>query len=249
MADYHHTYKGPEGQTTQWEDIQIKLGNMAPKPPKYTPEAYQGEKQEVRNAEWILDQDETTLTELDDEFEDDRALEEMRLKRISEMRSAASRPKFGTLDLIRANEFSQAVTEASHRNWVVVLLYKENNEGCQILSDCLKTLAQSYTHQKFVRIVSTDCIPNYPDANLPTCLVYHEGKCVKTLAGLALFGGKRASPELVALVLNQIGDICRRPGEEEGNGDNGVQDLRGLVKRVVLQRQKQLDEDEDSDFD
>lgn len=35
----------------------------------------------------------------------------------------------------------------------------------------------------------------YPDANVPTLLVYHAGACVKHLAGLNLFGGQRASPE------------------------------------------------------
>ena len=43
MADYHTQYKGPEGETTEWEDIHIKLGNMAPKPkpakaPEYEPD-------------------------------------------------------------------------------------------------------------------------------------------------------------------------------------------------------------------
>lgn len=31
MTDYHTTYKGPEGESTQWDDIQAKLGNKAPK--------------------------------------------------------------------------------------------------------------------------------------------------------------------------------------------------------------------------
>ena len=31
MTDYHTTYTGPEGETTQWEDIQRKLGNLPAK--------------------------------------------------------------------------------------------------------------------------------------------------------------------------------------------------------------------------
>ena len=31
MTDYHTTYKGPEGETTQWDDIQAKLGNKPAK--------------------------------------------------------------------------------------------------------------------------------------------------------------------------------------------------------------------------
>ena len=29
--DYHTVYKGPEGETTQWDDIQRKLGNLPAK--------------------------------------------------------------------------------------------------------------------------------------------------------------------------------------------------------------------------
>ena len=29
---------------------------------------------------------------------------------------------------------------------------------------------------KFLKAISTTCIPNYPDRNLPTIFVYHEGK-------------------------------------------------------------------------
>ena len=49
-----------------------------------------------------------------------------------------------------------------------------------------------------------------------------------------------------ALVLNQEGDVCRQEGQ---TGADAEQDeMRQLVKRVVLQRQQSLD-DENSDFD
>ena len=40
MGDYHTVYKGPEGETTQWEDIQTRLGNLPPKPKPWRPDAY-----------------------------------------------------------------------------------------------------------------------------------------------------------------------------------------------------------------
>ena len=43
----------------------------------------------------------------------------------------------------------------------------------------------------------SECIPNYPDANLPTVLLYKDTKCVQTLVGLRQFGGRGTSPELV----------------------------------------------------
>ncbi|KAI7996168.1 hypothetical protein LOK49_LG10G00738 [Camellia lanceoleosa] len=37
MANYHFVYKDVEGASTQWDDIQKKLGNLPPKPPAFKP--------------------------------------------------------------------------------------------------------------------------------------------------------------------------------------------------------------------
>jgi hypothetical protein len=51
---------------------------------------------------------------------------------------------------------------------------------CQILAKWLsQTAAPSNPSIKFVQIVSTRCIPNYPDANLPTILLYRLGAVQK----------------------------------------------------------------------
>jgi hypothetical protein len=47
-------------------------------------------------------------------------------------------------------------------------------------------------------------------------------------------------------VLNQEGPICGDP--DETTGEPSEQQMRRFVKRVVLQRQQEVD-DEDSDFD
>jgi hypothetical protein len=59
---------------------------------------------------------------------------------------------------------------------------------------CLEELAVKYPGTKFVKIVSTDCIPNYPDHNLPTLLVYNNGAVKANYAGLRSFG-RRCTPE------------------------------------------------------
>ncbi len=41
------------------------------------------------------------------------------------------------------------------------------------------------------------------------------------LTGLARFGGKRATPEQVALVLNQYGDVLRTAGGDAGSDEDG----------------------------
>lgn len=45
---------------------------------------------------------------------------------------------------------------------------------------------------------TAECIPGYPDANLPTVLLYRDAKCAQTLVGLRQFGGRGTSPEMVS---------------------------------------------------
>jgi hypothetical protein len=79
MAEYHTVYKGPEGETTQWEDIQVKLGNMAPKPKAWKPDAYRPEEAQQIDQQFLdKAHDEQQLEDLQDQFDDDRALEEYR---------------------------------------------------------------------------------------------------------------------------------------------------------------------------
>ncbi|KAI8030096.1 Signal peptide peptidase [Camellia lanceoleosa] len=40
MANYHFVYKDVEGASTQWDDIQRKLGNLPPKPPAFKPPSF-----------------------------------------------------------------------------------------------------------------------------------------------------------------------------------------------------------------
>lgn len=42
---------------------------------------------------------------------------------------------------------------------------------------------------KFLKIIATDCIRNYPDRNLPTLLIYGEGDIKKQMVGIGSLGG------------------------------------------------------------
>ena len=99
---------------------------------------------------------------------------------------------------------------------------------------------------------AAECIPGYPDANLPTVLLYRDTQCLHTLVGLRQFGGRGTSPEQVAISLNRFGEVC-------GDAEEHAAQVRGLVKRLVLEREEALRrqqdgegggaQDEDSDFE
>jgi hypothetical protein len=82
---------------------------------------------------------------------------------------------------ISSNEFIEKVTNTSEKAWVVCFLYKSSHAGCALLGECLAELARKYHGTRFVKIISTSCIPNYPDQNLPTLLLYHN-RCAACVA-------------------------------------------------------------------
>lgn len=57
-----------------------------------------------------------------------------------------------------------------------------SNVNCQILAKWLSQEgAPSNPTIKFIQMVSTRCIPNYPDGNLPTILLYRLGAVQKQI--------------------------------------------------------------------
>jgi hypothetical protein len=55
---------------------------------------------------------------------------------------------------------------------------------CKLLLGYLKSLASIYPSTKFLSIVASRCVENYPDQACPTILIYKEGEMVKQIVGL-----------------------------------------------------------------
>lgn len=140
---------------------------------------------------------------------------------------------------------------------MVCHLFKDAVNDCGILNACLGELSERYHNTKFLKIISTECIPGYPDENLPTVLLYHNTKCVHTFVGLAAVGGKATSPDRVAMALNCYGPVC---GDSEQDAQEQVRNMVEslLVERAAAEAAKGQggragggggeDDDEDSDF-
>ncbi|XP_010250948.1 PREDICTED: phosducin-like protein 3 [Nelumbo nucifera] len=248
MADYHFVYKDVEGASTQWDDIQRKLGNLPPKPAPFKPPSFtpsQDEDFKPKDKTWIDEKTEEELEELEDDpdLDDDRFLEEYRKKRLAEMREAARISKFGSVIPISGADFVREVSQASPDVWVVVFLYKEGFPECGLLLRCLEELASRYPATKFVKIISTDCIPNYPDRNLPTLLVYNNGAVKGTYVGLHHFG-RRCTPEGVALTLCQSDPVLN---DGRGGSDQSQKAVIEGVRKKFLEKVVVEHEDDDED--
>lgn len=239
----HTVYRGPEGETTEWEDLQVKLGNFAPrpkppKPPPFAPcadddpaAAARRDPSSAAAREWLDSRTAQELERLADEgvADDDRELERHRQRRLAQLRAAAAAPRFGALDEMPPPAFVLQVTEASRRHWVVCHLYRDGHPGCAVMDLCLMELAQKYPRTHFVRSPAAGVLKaksgssgaaaaGPPDAHLPTLLLYRDGACKRHVAGMSAFGGeRRVTPEQLALTLNVMGDgrVCSNVADEE----------------------------------
>lgn len=248
MGDYHFVYKDVEGTSTQWDDIQRKLGNLPPKPapfqpPAWTPDSSTTNSRPDKSKEWMDTKNEEELEDLEDDpdLDDDRFLAEYRKKRLEELKEVARKPRFGSVLPIVGADFIREVSQAPPDVWVVVHLYKDGVPECGILGQCLDELAMKYPGTKFVKIISTDCIPNYPDRNLPTLLIYNNSNVKATYVGLHHFGGRHCTPEGVAFTLCQTDPVLkdREEGTDSSKEALMKQVQNNFIRKVVAEHEQE----------
>ncbi|WWD16280.1 hypothetical protein CI109_100706 [Kwoniella shandongensis] len=172
-----------------------------------------------------------TLLEGDNlDSDDERMFEEYRQKRLGEMKKEEKRGRFGSLEPLGREDFVKEVTEGSRISpdgqvetqggddeedeedvqdkgrlkgtGVVVYLFKDSVPLSQHLRPLLQQLAAAHPSTKFLSIPAGLCIPNYPDKNVPTLLIYRNGDMVgNVVAGMGLKGLKTTVRDLEGLLL------------------------------------------------
>jgi thiol-disulfide isomerase/thioredoxin len=130
------------------------------------------------------------------------------MKRMKEMQEISSKEKYGEVRQISKPDFVKEVTEASKECAVILHLYNDTIPACKLMARHLSQLAQRYKAVKFLKIVADQCIPNYPDRNVPTLLVYVDGDIRANMVGAILFGGMKMTVESeYSIFLYSIGNI------------------------------------------
>ncbi|KAI8144497.1 thioredoxin-like protein [Fennellomyces sp. T-0311] len=207
---------------TEWNDILRARGILPPKDEQSKEsiedmyvEALNTRKQEQESLEnKTLDE----LDELEDELDDDRIILEYRKKRMQEMQKLAEKDKYGDVTQISKPDFIKEVTEASKDCYVVVHLFKDYIPACKLMNQHLAELAKEFKSTKFVKIVSDQCIPNYPDRNVPTLLVYGEGDIKANIVGAIAFGGMNMTVSSIRAQLAQVGAVPPEKKADEVEG-------------------------------
>jgi len=150
------------------------------------------------------DVEDLTLNELDEnedeDWGDERVIEQMRQQRIAEMKAKSCTEKFGDIREISATDYVEQVNNAGPGVWVVLHLYRSGLRLCELINAHIARLSSKFPAVKFLKSISTTCIPNYPDKNLPTIFVYFEGEMKAQFAGPMVFPEDLAQDDLEWMV-------------------------------------------------
>ena len=199
-------------EDTEWNDILRKKGILPPKEKEIeiTEDQIQAMVDETirkkMGGKLLEEMDLDELDEFEDE-EDEKMMAEIRAKRIAEMHAAASLAKFGTVLEISGQDYVQEVNKAGEGVWVVLHLYKQGIPLCALLNQHMTLLAQKFPATKFIKSISTTCVPNFPDKNLPTFFVYFEGDMKTQMIGSMTFGGMNCTVDELEWMLHKVGAI------------------------------------------
>ncbi|RZC33247.1 NADH dehydrogenase [ubiquinone] complex I, assembly factor 7 -like [Asbolus verrucosus] len=199
-------------EDTEWNDVLRAKGIIPPKK-----ETEITEDQIVSMLEETIEQKTSSgkdlskldLDELDEleDSEDEAVLLEYRKKRMAEMQALAERSKFGTVGEISAQDYVQEVNKAGEGIWVILHLYKQGIPLCALINEHMRNLAPRFPTVKFLKSISTTCIPNYPDKNLPTIFIYFEGELKNQIVGPLEFRGPNLTQDEFEYLIGKTGAI------------------------------------------
>lgn len=233
---------------TEWNDILRKKGILPAKEDlnELEKEAEE-EEQRVLQQSVVKTYEDMTLEELEDnedEFneEDERAIEMYRQQRLAELKAAQLRNKFGEVLEISGKDYVQEVTKAGEGLWVILHLYKQGIPLCSLINQHFSGLARKFPDVKFIKAISTTCIPNYPDRNLPTIFVYLEGDIKAQFIGPLVFGGMNLTINELEWKLSESGAIKT---DLEENPKKPIEDVLLSSVRSSIPMSRDSDSDDD----
>lgn len=184
------------------------------------------------------------LEELEDE-EDERVLLQYRQQRIAEIQKVQQASKFGDVREISAQDYVDEVNKAGKGIWVVLHLYKSGIRLCTLVNQYLSQLAKKFPCTKFLKSVSTTCIPNYPDKHLPTIFVYFEEDMKKQFVGPLVYGGMNLKVDELEWMLAEAGAV-KTELEDDPRKKHKIQDFMTSSLRQAVSRDSDSDVDDDN---
>jgi len=230
------------GTTTDWEDIQVKLGNFAPR--EKLPTRNEVESSLIEAAEQVETFALQSMRTLDrlcehDGGNDDELIEieRIRNRRMEELKSRSPKP-FGSIGAsVTHASFTDDVTEASKHHLVVCHLMSHKSVYCAEMNKVIKHLAEKYADTKFCLGVASEVIVgDFPESNLPYVVVYSGGACVAQLP--------RAT---ASAVISAVNKHRTRSDDSESSGSERDEDRSGIPGMVINRVSRNHREDDLND--
>ncbi|XP_071803879.1 viral IAP-associated factor homolog [Asterias amurensis] len=197
-------------EDTEWNDILRAKGIIPPKEAEVTEDDILGMmEQAVKEKTEGKAMEDMTMDELDEleDDEDEEVLLQYRQQRMAEIQRLQRKEKYGEVKEISAQDYVREVNQAGEGVWVVLHLFKQGIPLCSLINQYLTQLAAKFPATKCLKSVSTTCIPNYPDKNLPTIFVYFEGELKSQIVGPVDFGGMNLTIEELEWKLSEMGAV------------------------------------------
>ncbi|XP_041921493.1 phosducin-like protein 3 [Alosa sapidissima] len=117
------------------------------------------------------------------------------------------RETFGQLREITGEDYVKEVTHAGRGVKVLLFLYRPGIPLCFLMNHHFLRLAPKFPDTKFLRILDSSCIPNYPERHLPTVFIYENGCLRNSMIGEQECGGRNVLEEELKWLLYFVGAI------------------------------------------
>lgn len=201
--------------TTEWDDIQRRLGNL----PSLVEQAVAVEAAADAPAALSASAVSVDAEQSAEDDDDDEAaeLQRLRCERLDELMGRKP-ARFGSVVPLLRTEYVKEVNQAPEGVGVVVFLHKPRHYLSSYMLVLLEKLARKFGDVKFLQIDSEECIPGYPERNLPTLLMYRDDDLLRQCTGPSAFGGSSFGIDSVEWELAQAGivetELKARPSVE-----------------------------------
>ncbi|EFC47110.1 predicted protein [Naegleria gruberi] len=250
------------GIETEWTVLQRQHGNLPELPEEEEVDKvayFKSAKEEFQNQYAGATLEQINELEQDSKYneEEDDFLQQIKARRLLELKQKQMATKFGGVQEISATEYVKEVCQTPDKTtFVVVHLYAPAIEDCKILDDRLTKLSNKFLEVKFVRIRGSAAIPNFPEKNCPTLLIYRGGNNVAQFVGLGKIGGREMTANDLEWILSTIGVVkseMKQPPSSRVAGNSGFKftgDFSSTVGSTsTAARRSAFDYDEDDEDD
>jgi hypothetical protein len=116
----------------------------------------------------------------------------------------------------------------------------------------MHALAAKFPAVKFIKSISTTCIPNYPDKNLPTIFIYYENELKHQIIGPFEFNGMNFKQDDFEWKLHRFGVIkstLNRNENQDYENDGRLEKAENDMVKIIRQGIKSAKNDDEDDDD